>query len=451
MFRDLQNRLTDLFKHLKNKGALRAEDITQAMRDIRVALLEADVSLQVIRPLIEAIKEKSLGKEVADSLTPGQVVLKIVHDHLVDLLSYGNEQGLNFKVTPPAVMMLVGLQGSGKTTSAGKIAYWLQKQGKKVLLTSTDVYRPAARQQLAQLAEKSSIAITDSTHSDDPLTIATAALKEAKRDNYDVLIVDTAGRLNIDAPLMRELEALKKALAPKEILFVGDAMMGQEAAAIAKDFHDALALTGHILTRTEGDAKGGAALSIGAITERPLKFVGTGERTEDLEPFDPKRQVGRILDQGDVVALVEEVQAQVADADVERTMKRMQAGIFTLDDLAKQLTQMQRMGNMSKFLGLLPGMGSLMKQLPKNMDQEAKKNAAQQLAIIRSMTPKERKYPTLLGASRKRRVAAGSGTQVQDINRLLKQYEQMGKMMKRLRKISKKGGSVPPDMGAMLR
>ena len=450
MFQDLKGGLSGILGGIGQKGVLSESDIDKTLREIRVALLEADVALDVITPLLSRIKENALGQDVAKSLTPGQVVIKIVHDQLVKTLSHEGGPEINLSSQPPVVIFMVGLQGSGKTTSSAKLAAFLgRKCGKKVLLTSTDIYRPAARTQLEQLAKRNQLNAALFLEENDPLSIAKQALAQAKSEGFDVLIVDTAGRLQIDAPLMAELEILGKALTPKEVLFVADAMMGQEAAHIAQTFHKRLPITGSILTRTEGDARGGAALSIGTVTNRPLKFVGTGEHISDLEVFDPSRQAGRILGQGDIVSFVEEVQSQVDQKEAEEVAQKMQAGTFTLNDLAKQLVQMQRMGSFEKLLGLIPGMDGLKKNLPTTTDETAKKDLAHQLAIIRSMTPRERRYPKLLDASRKRRIAKGSGREVSDINRLLKQFDQMDKMMKRFKKMGKRG-MMPPNMSEML-
>lgn len=450
MFQDLKERLAGILGSIGQKGVLKEADIDKTLREIRVALLEADVALTVITPLLARIKDKALGADVAKSLTPGQVVIKIVHDELVLMLSHEGGHSLDLAARPPVVILMVGLQGSGKTTTSAKLAAWLNaKHNKKVLLTSTDVYRPAARTQLQQLSNQNNLNVALFLEDDAPLSIAQKALSMAKSEGYDVLIVDTAGRLQIDAPLMDELEALGKVLTPKEVLFVADAMMGQEAAQIAQTFHARLPITGSILTRTEGDARGGAALSIGAITGRPLKFVGLGERVADLEIFDPARQAGRILGQGDIVSFVEEVQSQVDQKDAEDMAKKMQSGTFTLNDLAKQLGQMQRMGSFEKLLGLIPGMDGLKKHLLAATDETTKRDLSHQLAIIRSMTPRERRYPKLLDASRKRRIAKGAGRDVSDINRLLKQFDQMEKMMKRFKKMGKRG-MMPHNMTGLM-
>ncbi len=455
MFQDLKKRLSDILGGLSQRGVLREADIDKALREIRIALLEADVSLPIIQQLLSNIRPEALGQEVAKSLTPGQVMIKIVHDHLVKLLSHQDGASLNMAAVPPVVVLMVGLQGSGKTTTSAKLAQWLTtKEGKKVLLTSVDVYRPAAREQLIQLGQRHHLEIAAFMDDTAPRTIAHKAQQKAQSEGYDVLIVDTAGRLQIDEPLMNELVELKDLLSPQEILFVADAMMGQESARIAETFHNQLAITGSILSRTDGDARGGAALSIGAMTGQPLKFIGTGEHIGDLEVFDPKRQVGRILGQGDIVSFVEEVQSHTTQEDMEDVARKMQTGTFSLQDLEKQLSQMQRVGSFEKLMGFLPGMDRLTQAMPSSVDDDtAKKELAHQLAVIRAMTPHEKRYPKILNASRKRRIAQGSGRQVPDVNRLLKQFEQMEKMMKRFKKLGKKGmmrqglqGLLPPGM-----
>ncbi|MGB0919289.1 MAG: signal recognition particle protein [Holosporaceae bacterium] len=440
MFQNLKGRLSDIFQNLKGKGVLKEADLDAALREIRIALLEADVALAVIKPFLENIKKEALGQKVTESLSASQMVVKIVYDELVKLLQASEgAHDINLAARAPVVVLVVGLQGSGKTTLTGKLAHYLKKtKNKKVHVASVDVYRPAAREQLAQLATQAdvySLPIQDQK----PKQIAKAALAEAQTDGADVLLVDTAGRLQIDDALMQELEMLKAQLNPTEILFVGDAMMGQEALHVAEAFHARLGITGSALTRLDGDARGGAALSITKATGTPLKFLGVGEHIKDLEAFDPERHAKRILDMGDVLGLVEEVEQHLDKKELEQTAQRMQKGLFTLSDMEKQLSQMGRLGSFEKLLGFIPGMGGMLSKMPQLDDAQAKKALTQKLAIIRSMTPRERLWPKLLNASRKRRIALGSGTDVPAVNRLLKEFAQMGKMLKRMGKLNKKG------------
>lgn len=442
MFDSLRKSLAGVFGGLRGRGLLTEADVKKALRHIRVALLEADVALDAIKALMEKIQAEAVGQKVLKSLTPEQVMIKIVHDHLIDLLSVGDAdaRGLQIKGKRPLVYLLVGLQGSGKTTSAAKLAFHLKNQGQRPLLCSVDVYRPAAREQLEQLAKQNDLGITPITETTDVTSIAQNALAQAHTENADVLIVDTAGRLQVDESLMQELVDLKALLNPAEILFVADSMMGQEALPVAKAFHQMLDTTGSVLTRTDGDARGGAALSIGFVTGRPLKFLGTSEHIRGLEAFDPTRQADRILDKGDVVSLVQELEQAVDKDDMEAAAKRMQQGQFTLADMEKQLQQMGKIGSFESLLGHIPGMGGLKEKMAGFNDADAKKQLGQQLAIIRSMTPQERQTPSLLNASRKRRVAAGSGVRVMEINRLLKQFTQMTAMMKQMGMMQKKKG-----------
>lgn len=440
MFQNLKGRLSDIFQNLKGKGVLKEADLDAALREIRIALLEADVALAVIKPFLENIKKEALGQKVTESLSASQMVVKIVYDELVKLLqAEDGAHDINLAARAPVVVLVVGLQGSGKTTLTGKLAHYLKKtKNKKVHVASVDVYRPAAREQLAQLATQAdvySLPIQDQK----PQQIAKAALAEAQTDGADVLLVDTAGRLQIDDALMQELEMLKAQLNPTEILFVGDAMMGQEALHVAEAFHARLRITGSALTRLDGDARGGAALSITKATGTPLKFLGVGEQIKDLEAFDPERHAKRILDMGDVLGLVEEVEQHLDKKELEQTAQRMQKGLFTLSDMEKQLSQMGRLGSFEKLLSFIPGMGGMLSKMPQLDDAQAKKALTQKLAIIRSMTPRERLWPKLLNASRKRRIALGSGTDVPAVNRLLKEFAQMGKMLKRMGKLNKKG------------
>ena len=441
MFHTLSQRLTTLFDQLKNRGSLSETDVNTALREIRVALLEADVALPVVKSFIERVRVQAVGQAVLKSLTPGQVVVKIVHDHLVDLLRHPDGHDLNLAAQPPVVILMVGLQGSGKTTTTAKIAAFLTTQlRKKVLMTSVDIYRPAAREQLARLGETAGLATTSLTITGTPRHMAGEALTQARSGGFDVLLVDTAGRLHIDEALMDELIDLKNLLAPQEILLTADAMTGQDAALMASTFHARLNLTGIVLSRLDGDARGGAALSMRAVTGQPIKFLGMGEKIEALEPFHPERIADRILGMGDIVALVEKITASVTEVEMEKAALRMQKGLFTLDDMASQMRQVLSMGSLTSLLDMIPGMGALKAKMGPGMDDAtARQNARRQLAIISAMTPKERHKPDLLNASRRRRIAKGSGTQVQDVNRLIKQYDQMALMMKRMGKMGKKG------------
>jgi signal recognition particle subunit SRP54 len=456
MFESLSNRLGDVFDRLRRRGALGEEDVAAALREIRIALLEADVALPVVKDFVNAVRERALGQEVLRSVTPAQMVVKIVHDHLVETLG-GNagaaEAGLNLNAVPPVVVMMVGLQGSGKTTSAAKIALRLRNRDKKkVLLASLDVQRPAAQEQLAVLARQVEVAALPIVAGERPLAIARRALQTGKLEGYDVVILDTAGRLHVDEELMLELAAVRDATLPSETLLVADAMTGQDAVNVAKSFNERVGVTGIMLTRVDGDARGGAALSMRAVTGKPIKFVGTGEKIDALEPFHAERIAGRILDMGDVVGLVEKAAETIDQQEAEKLAAKMQKGSFDLDDLAGQLRQLRKMGGMSGMMGMLPGVGKIKKQLG-----EAKVDDGmirRQEAIISSMTRKERRNPKLLNASRRLRIAAGSGTTVPEINRLLKQYQDMAHMMKKVSKLGKKGlsrhgmaGLLPPGMG----
>lgn len=435
MFDNLTDRLTRAFKNLRGQGRLTEDNIQQTLREVRLSLIEADVALPVIKELIEQIKQKALGQEVLVHLNPDQAFIKIVHDELIHLM--GDERAeLNFKTQPPAVFLMAGLQGSGKTTSSAKLARFLKEtENKKVMLASTDIYRPAAIQQLKMLAEQVGVHFFASTPNEQPLSIAQKALDSAKKQYMDVLIIDTAGRLHVDSEMMHEIKTLHQALDPAETLFVVDSMTGQDAANTAKAFHDTLPLTGVILTKTDGDARGGAALSVKQITGKPIKFIGSGEKVEALEPFHPERIASRILGMGDILTLIEEVERKADKEASEKLTKKLKKGkSFDLEDFKLQLLQMNNMGGISGMMSKLPGMS----QLPQHaLNQANDKALAQTIAIINSMTPKERRVPKIIIGSRKKRVALGSGTQIQDVNRLLKQFEQMQKMMK---KFTKPGG-----------
>jgi signal recognition particle subunit SRP54 len=442
MFENLQDRFETVLTNLRGQGRLTEDNIKDTLREVRMALLEADVALPVVRQFIEDIREQALGEAVTKSLTPGQVLIKIVNDELVKLMGAANER-LDLAAQPPAVILMAGLQGSGKTTSVAKLARWLQeKQKKSVMVVSCDVYRPAAIEQLRTVAGEVGAEFCPSQGDEDPLHIAQRALESARKRFKDVLIVDTAGRLHVDAEMMDEIKRIHQAIKPVETLFVVDSMTGQDAANTAKAFDEALPLTGVILTKTDGDARGGAALSIRQITGKPIKFLGTGERTTALEPFHPDRVASRILGMGDVVSLVEEVQAKVDKDQAEKLVKKLKKGKdFDLADFKEQLEQMNRMGGMMSLMEKLPGMN----QIPDHVKNKASdKEMGKLVAIINSMTPHERQFPAIIKGSRKRRIAAGSGTQVQDVNQLLKQFMQMQKMMKKM-----KGGGMAKMMRSL--
>lgn len=437
MFQNLGDRLRQVFSSLTSKGALKEADVLLALREIRVALLEADVALPVVKSFVESLQAKATGQAVLESITPGQMVIKIVHDELVALLG-SDAASLNLSTTPPAVILMAGLQGSGKTTSTAKLAKWIEtKLRKKVMMASLDTYRPAAQEQLKQLGERIAIATLPIIEKEKPLEITKRALKEARLGGYDVLLLDTAGRLHIDEDLMAEIKAIHKESNPIETLLVADAMTGQDAVTVAQSFKDHLPLTGIVLTRLDGDARGGAALSIRQVTGCPIKFVGLGEKVEAFDIFHPDRMADRILDKGDIVSLVEKAAETLDREEAEKLNRKLQKGTFDLSDMASQLQQMLKMGGISELMGLLPGIGSLKDKLPNA--KESDKTIRRQIAIVRSMTPKERRYYKLLNASRKKRVAFGAGATVQEVNVLLKQYEGALKMMKKVNKLGKKG------------
>lgn len=436
MFDTLTERLTRTFKNLRGQGRLTEENVQSALREVRLSLIEADVSLPVIKEFIEQVKQKALGQEVLTNLNPEQAFIKVVHDELIQVLG-GERADLNFKTQPPAVFLMAGLQGSGKTTSTAKLARYLKEtENKKVMVTSVDIYRPAAIQQLKVLAEQIDVAFFSATPDEQPLVIAQKALDSAKKQYMDVLILDTAGRLHINEEMMAEIKALHHAIQPIETLFVVDSMTGQDAANTAKAFHEALPLTGVVLTKTDGDARGGAALSVKQITGQPIKFIGSGEKIDALEPFHPERVASRILGMGDILTLIEEVERKTDKQASEKLAKKLKKGkSFNLEDFKQQLLQMNNMGGLTGMMSKLPGMNQMMPQ--QTMKQVSDKAMAQTIAIINSMTPKERRIPKLIAGSRKKRIALGSGTQIQDVNKLLKQFEQMQKMMK---KFTKPGG-----------
>ena len=445
MFKNLGDRLGDIFSKLTKRGALSEEDVALAMREVRIALLEADVALPVVKAFIKDVKEEAVGQDVIKSVTPGQMVVKIVHDHLVKILNGGEDQDvldtslpLNLATKPPAVILMAGLQGSGKTTFTAKIARFLkEKHGKKVLMASTDIYRPAAREQLATLGNQIEVETLDIIQDEKPLDIAKRAHEKARLEGFDILFVDTAGRLHIDDELMSELESIRDFTNPVETLLATDAMTGQDAVTVAKSFQDQIGVTGIVLSRVDGDARGGAALSMRHVTGVPIKFMGTGERVHEIEVFHADRIANRILDMGDVVSLVEKAAETIDQDEAQAMAEQMQKGVFTLDDMAKQLGQISKMGGMSGIMGMLPGMGKIQDKIDAAGIND--NMVAKQIAIIRSMTQKERQNAKLLNGSRKRRVAMGSGSTVPEVNRLLKQYKDMSLAMKRFKKLGKKG------------
>ncbi|MBT3264256.1 MAG: signal recognition particle protein [Acidiferrobacteraceae bacterium] len=441
MFPQLSDRLKATFKGLTGRGRLNDDNIRDAMREVRIALLEADVALSVVRTFLERVRVRAAGTEVLQSLSPGQAVIKVVHDELVTLMGERNES-LNLVSRPPAVILLAGLQGAGKTTSAAKLARFLQEREKKqVLLTSVDVYRPAAMEQLRQLADQVGARFHAKGH--DPVAIATDALAQARVGADDVLIVDTAGRLHVDDEMMAEIAQIHAAVDPVETLFVVDSMIGQDAVNSAHAFNEALALTGVILTKADGDARGGAALSIREVTSKPIKFLGVGEAIDALEAFHPDRVASRILGMGDVVGLVEEVQRSVDEGQAQKMARKLRKGKgFDFEDFREQLVQVEQMGGLGGLIEKLPGVSDLPAAV---RAQAGGGETGRLIAIINSMTPGERTFPAVIKGSRKRRIATGSGTQVQEVNRLLKQFAQMQKMMKK----AKGKGGLARMMGQM--
>ncbi len=445
MFDSLQDKLGGIFDKLKGRGALGEADVIAAMREVRVALLEADVALPVVKDFVAKVRERAVGQEVLRSVTPGQMVVKIVNDNLVEMLG-GESAGLDLDSTPPVPVLMVGLQGSGKTTTTAKIAKRLQdKDKKKVLMASLDVRRPAAQEQLKILGEQAGVATLPIMAGQMPVDIARRAMNAAKLQGFDVVMLDTAGRLHVDQALMSEVVAVRDATGPHETLLVADALTGQDAVNVATQFNDQVGITGVVLTRMDGDGRGGAALSMRAVTGKPIKLIGVGEKLDELEGFHPDRIASRILGMGDVVSLVEKAAETIEAEDAERMVKKMKAGTFDLDDMRAQFKQMRKLGGMSGVLSMLPGLGKAQKAMAQSQMDEGliKRN----LAIINSMTPTERRKVKLLGASRKRRVAAGSGTTVPDVNRLLKMHKQMAMMMKKMGKMGKKGMKGLPGMG----
>jgi signal recognition particle subunit SRP54 len=432
MFDNLTDRLSHSLRKLRGQGRLTETNIQDTLREVRISLLEADVALPVVKEFIERVKERALGQEVRRSLTPGQTMIKIVHEELIKVMGTAHEK-LNLATQPPAVILMAGLQGSGKTTTAAKLARWIKENLRKsVLLVSTDVYRPAAIQQLETLAGEVKAEFFPSDPSERPVDIAMRAVEHARKRYHDVVIIDTAGRLHIDQEMMGEIRAIHTASNPIETLFVVDSMTGQDAVNTAKTFHEALPLTGIVLTKTDGDARGGAALSIRHITGKPIKFMGIGERTAALEMFHPDRVASRILGMGDVLSLIEDVERTMDKEKAAKLAKKIQKGRrFDLNDYRDQLLQLKKIGGLTAMLDKLPGVASIPQHVKEKIND---KEMLQQLAMIDSMTPAERSSPDIINNSRKRRIAMGSGTDIQDLNRMLKQHEQMQKMMKKLKK-----------------
>ena len=427
MFDNLSDKLQRVFKNLRGEGKLTPENMETALREIRVALLEADVHFRVAKQFIEAVKEKAMGEEVLTALSPSQQVVKIVRDEMVKMLG-AHQAKLRFANDPPTVILIVGLQGSGKTTSTGKLARYLSKNGNSPIMVSVDVYRPAARKQLSVLARDLKLPIYEGTPEEtQPAELARSARKEAVQTGRDVVLVDTAGRLHIDDDLMAELSQLKELLNPTEILFVADAMTGQDAVKSADEFHKRLGITGVILTKMDGDARGGAALSIRSVTGQPLKFVGVGEKSDALEPFHPDRVAQRILGMGDVLSLIEKVEESIDQKDAEEMQRKLLDDDFTLADFRDQIKQVRKLGPLENVLGMMPGLGSLKDLKNVKVDE---KEFTRLIAIVDSMTPRERNNHMIVNGQRRKRIAKGSGTSVQEVNNLLKQYAQMRKMMK---------------------
>lgn len=453
MFEQLGDRLQHTFKKLRGQARLTEENISEAMREVRLALLEADVSLPVVKSFIAKVKEKAVGTDVSKHLNPGQMVIKIVQDELITLMGEAND-ALNLAQTPPAVILMAGLQGAGKTTTVAKLANLLkQREKKKVMVTSADIYRPAAIDQLQTLAESINVDFHPSAADQSPVSIVEGAIKAAKNAVVDVLIIDTAGRLHVDDQLMDEIKQVHKAANPVETLFVVDSMTGQDAVNSAKAFDQALPLTGVVLTKIDGDARGGAALSIREVTGKPIKFLGTGEKIDGIEAFHPDRIASRILGMGDVMTLIEEAEQKVDKQKAEKLVKKLKKGRgFDLEDYRDQVMQMNQMGGIESLMGKLPGMGNM--KLPTGALGGMMGDMNKSVAIIDSMTPKERQFPNLIKGSRKKRIAMGSGTQIQDVNKTLKQFMQMQKMMKKMgnkgkmaqmmRNMPGMGGKFPP-------
>jgi len=429
MFETLSEKLQRVFKNLKGEGRLSEQHIEEALKEIRIALLEADVHFKVVKQFTEAVRAKAVGQEVLQSLSPGQQVVKIVRDEMVEILG-GSNVRVSFASQPPTVIMLVGLQGSGKTTSSGKLAKWLGKNDHRPMLVSVDVYRPAARDQLKVIAKDIGVKLWEGNTNDKPLALCQDALREARNTAHDVLVIDTAGRLHIDEGLMKELKEIKDTIRPHEILFVADAMLGQDAVKSAQQFHEQLGFTGFILTKMDGDARGGAALSIKQVTGQPVKFVGTGEKYDALELFHPDRLVSRIMGMGDVLSLIEKAEEVIDKKKAEELTGKMLSDTFTLEDFRDQLKQIRKLGSLDQIMSMLPSVGPFKDMQKAKVDE---KELVRTEAIINSMTPRERRNDKIINGSRRKRIAKGSGTTVQEVNSLLKQYAQTRKMMKSMK------------------
>src|SRR5689334_8302610 len=448
MFETLSDKLQRVFKNLRGEGRLSEEHIEEALKEIRIALLEADVNFKVVKQFTDAVRAKSLGQEVLQSLSPGQQVVKIVRDELVEILG-GENVRVNFASQPPTVIMLVGLQGSGKTTSSGKLAKWLVKNGHRPMLVSVDVYRPAARDQLKVIAKDISVKLWEGNSGEKPLELCQGALREARNTAHDVLIIDTAGRLHIDEALMKELAQIKETIRPNEILFVADAMLGQDAVKSAQQFHEQLGFNGFILTKMDGDARGGAALSIKQVTGQPVKFVGIGEKYDALELFHPDRLVSRIMGMGDILSLIEKAEEVVDKKKAVELQEKMLSDNFTLDDFRDQLKQIRKLGALYQTIAMRRSIGPFKDMQKVKVDE---KELVRVEAIINSMTPKERRNHQLINGSRRKRIARGSGTSVQQVNQLLKQYAQTRKMMKGMKNTffgKRLKGMKLPDLGSL--
>lgn len=447
IFESLSDRLQATFKKLRGHGKLTEDDVNEAMRDVRMALLEADVNFKVVKQFIKTVKERAIGQDVLETLTPAQVVIKIVDEELTKLMG-GTQSRINMSPKPPTIIMMVGLQGAGKTTSAGKLGLALKKQGKRPLLVAADIYRPAAITQLQVLGKQLDIPVFSMEQGTDAVTIAKKSIDYSQSHACDVVIIDTAGRLQIDEKLMQELKDIKSEVHPHEILLVVDAMTGQESVNVAQTFNETLGLDGVVMTKLDGDARGGAALSVKAVTGVPIKFIGLGEKLEPLEPFHPDRMASRILGMGDVLSLVEKAQATFDMEEAKKMEKKLRKDEFTLDDFLSQMQQVKKLGSLENILGLIPGMGGLKKQLAgQDIDLDGKE-MRQIEAIIKSMTPKERANINIINGSRRKRIAMGSGTRVQDVNKLLKQFGEMKKMMKKMKKMQK-GKKGMPNLGGL--
>ncbi|MDF2570665.1 MAG: ffh [Sporomusa sp.] len=434
VFESLADKLQQTFKKLRGRGKLSESDVAEALKEVRMALLEADVNFKVVKDLVAKIKERAIGQEVLESLTPAQHVIKIVNEELTNLMG-GTQSRIAIASRPPTVIMLVGLQGAGKTTTAGKLAHLLKRQGKRPLMVAADIYRPAAIKQLEVLGEKLEIPVF-TMGQENPVNIAKKAVDQALMMARDIVIIDTAGRLHINEELMNELKSIKQTVKPHEILLVVDAMTGQDAVNVAETFNKDLGLDGIILTKLDGDARGGAALSIKAVTGQPIKFAGMGEKLDALEPFHPDRMASRILGMGDVLSLIEKAESTINLEKAQEMQKKLRKEEFTLDDFLEQIEQVRKLGPLDQILGMLPGMGKLKQLQGMDIDDKEVKHI---IAIIRSMTAKERRDPSIINGSRRKRIALGSGTRVQDVNRLLKQFGEAKKMMKRIQEMQKSG------------